>query len=162
MPGSRPGIVSYIGWAGALGWLVLYPDLVIGGPVLVLNETVVGDSLARCDTPVTSQIATQLGTEGGLIVVLDVISLFGFLMAHGVSAGVVLSALRHERQIDRLRWLLQSVDGRRAMLISLLVYRLPVSPDSWANGGATAAIPAVIDLAGRSLRSGWGRRVHAC
>ena len=54
------------------------------------------------------------------LVFLHVISLFGFLMAHGVSAGVYF-ALRHERQIDRLRWLLQlSTGAARVMLISLL------------------------------------------
>ena len=41
-----------------------------------------------------------------LVVFLHVIGLFGFLMAHGVSAGVY-SALQHERNVERLRWLLQ-------------------------------------------------------
>ena len=55
------------------------------------------------------------------LVFLHVIGLFGFLMAHGVSAGVYF-ALRHERQIDRLRWLLQlSSSAARVMLLSLLV-----------------------------------------
>jgi hypothetical protein len=55
------------------------------------------------------------------LVFLHVIGVFGFLMAHGVSAGVYF-ALRHERQIDRLRWLLQLSSGTaRVMLISLLV-----------------------------------------
>ena len=56
-----------------------------------------------------------------LVVFLHVISLFGFLMAHGVSAGVYF-ALQHERQVDRLRWLLQlSTSTARVMLTSLLV-----------------------------------------
>jgi hypothetical protein len=55
------------------------------------------------------------------LVFLHVIGLFGFLMAHGVSAGVYF-ALRHERQIDRLRWLLQlSTGAARIMLLSLLM-----------------------------------------
>ena len=55
------------------------------------------------------------------LVFLHVIGLFGFLMAHGVSAGVYF-ALRHERQIDRLRWLLQlSTGAARVMLLSLLM-----------------------------------------
>lgn len=56
-----------------------------------------------------------------LVVFLHVIGLFGFLMAHGVSAGVYF-ALQHERQVERLRWLLQlSTSAARVMLISLLV-----------------------------------------
>ena len=55
------------------------------------------------------------------LIFLHVIGLFGFLMAHGVSAGVYF-ALRHERQIDRLRWLLQLSSGAaRVMLLSLLM-----------------------------------------
>ncbi len=56
-----------------------------------------------------------------LVVFLHVIGLFGFLMAHGVSAGVYF-ALQHERDVDRLRWLLQLSSGAaRVMLLSLLV-----------------------------------------
>jgi hypothetical protein len=56
-----------------------------------------------------------------LVVFLHVIGLFGFLMAHGVSAGVYF-ALQRERNVDRLRWLLQlSTGAARVMLISLLV-----------------------------------------
>jgi hypothetical protein len=55
------------------------------------------------------------------LVFLHVISLFGFLMAHGVSAGVYF-ALRRERNIDHLRLLLQLSSGSaRVMLLSLLV-----------------------------------------
>ena len=56
-----------------------------------------------------------------LVVFLHVIGLFGFLMAHGISAGVYF-VLQHERQIERLRWLLQLSTGTaRVMLTSLLV-----------------------------------------
>jgi hypothetical protein len=56
-----------------------------------------------------------------LVVFLHVIGLFGFLMAHGVSAGVYFG-LQRERNIDRLRWLLQlSTSTARVMLTSLLV-----------------------------------------
>jgi hypothetical protein len=56
-----------------------------------------------------------------LVVFLHVIGLFGFLMAHGVSAGVNF-ALQHERNVDHLRVLLQLLTSTaRVMLISLLV-----------------------------------------
>ena len=56
-----------------------------------------------------------------LVVFLHVIGLFGFLMAHGVSASVYF-ALQHERNIDHLRVLLQlSTSVARVMLLSLLV-----------------------------------------
>ena len=56
-----------------------------------------------------------------VVVFVHVIGLFGFLMAHGVSAGVYF-VLRHERNVDRLRWLLQlSTSTARVMLPSLLV-----------------------------------------
>ncbi len=55
------------------------------------------------------------------LVFLHVIGVFGFLMAHGVSAGVYF-ALQHERNVERLRWLLQlSTSTARVMLSSLLV-----------------------------------------
>jgi hypothetical protein len=54
------------------------------------------------------------------LVFLHVIGVFGFLIAHGVSAGVYF-ALQRERNVDRLRWLLQlSTSSARVMLISLL------------------------------------------
>lgn len=55
------------------------------------------------------------------LVFLHVIGIFGFLMAHGVSAGVFF-ALRRERNVDRIRLLLQMSTGvARAMLGSLLL-----------------------------------------
>ncbi len=55
-----------------------------------------------------------------LVVFLHVIGLFGFLMAHGVAAGVYF-ALRRERHVDRLGLLLQlSTGAARVMLLSLL------------------------------------------
>ena len=48
-----------------------------------------------------------------LVVFLHVIGLFGFLMAHGVSASVYF-ALRHKRNGDHLRWLLQLSSAPRA------------------------------------------------
>ena len=55
------------------------------------------------------------------LVFLHVIGVFGFLMAHGVSAGVYF-ALRRERNVDRIRLLLQmSSDTVRLMGGSLLL-----------------------------------------
>jgi hypothetical protein len=55
------------------------------------------------------------------LVFLHVISVFGFLMAHGVSAGVYF-ALRRERNVDRIRLLLQMSSGTvRVMGGSLLL-----------------------------------------
>lgn len=55
------------------------------------------------------------------LVFLHVIGIFGFLMAHGVSAGVFF-ALRRERNVDRIRLLLLMSTGvARAMLGSLLL-----------------------------------------
>jgi hypothetical protein len=55
------------------------------------------------------------------LVFLHVIGVFGFLMAHGVSAGVYF-ALRCERNVDRIRLLLQMSSGTvRLMGGSLLL-----------------------------------------
>jgi hypothetical protein len=55
------------------------------------------------------------------LVFLHVIGVFGFLMAHGVSAGVYF-ALRRERNVDRIRLLLQMSNGTvRTMGGSLLL-----------------------------------------
>ena len=55
------------------------------------------------------------------LVFLHVIGVFGFLMAHGVSAGVYF-ALRRERNVDRIRLLLQMSSGTvRVMGGSLLL-----------------------------------------
>lgn len=55
------------------------------------------------------------------LVFLHVIAVFGFLMAHGVSAGVYFG-LRRERNVDRIRLLLQLSSGTvRVMGGSLLL-----------------------------------------
>jgi len=55
------------------------------------------------------------------LVFLHVIGVFGFLMSHGVSAGVAL-ALRRERQFERVRVLLELSGGSYGvMYLSLLV-----------------------------------------
>ena len=55
------------------------------------------------------------------LVFLHVIGVFGFLMTHGVSAGVYF-ALRRERNVDRIRLLLQMSSGTvRVMDGSLLL-----------------------------------------
>lgn len=57
------------------------------------------------------------------LVFLHVIGIFGFLVSHGASASVFF-ALRHERNLERVRLLLQlSVSSFRVMGISLLVLR---------------------------------------
>jgi hypothetical protein len=58
------------------------------------------------------------------LVFLHVIGIFGFLVSHGASASVFF-ALRHERNLERVRLLLQlSVSSFRVMGISLLVLLL--------------------------------------
>ena len=53
-------------------------------------------------------------------VFLHVLGIFGFLVAHGVSASVFF-ALKHERNVDRICLLLQLSSGSaRIMIISLL------------------------------------------
>ena len=55
------------------------------------------------------------------IVFLHIISIFGFLLAHGVSAGVFF-ALHRERNPDRIRLLLQMSGGTFGLMgVSLLV-----------------------------------------
>ena len=55
------------------------------------------------------------------LVLLHVIGVFGFLMAHGVSAGVAF-ALRRERHFERMRALLElSASSYGLMYLSLLV-----------------------------------------
>jgi hypothetical protein len=49
------------------------------------------------------------------LVFLHVIGVFGFLMAHGVSAGVYF-ALRRERNVDRIRVLLQMSSGTMRLM----------------------------------------------
>lgn len=54
------------------------------------------------------------------LVFLHLLGIFGFLIAHGVSASIFF-ALKRERNVERICWLLQlSVSSARIMIISLL------------------------------------------
>jgi hypothetical protein len=58
------------------------------------------------------------------LVLLHLLGIFGFLIAHGASASVFF-ALRHERNVDNIRSLLQLSGGSaRALIISLLTLLL--------------------------------------
>ena len=59
------------------------------------------------------------------IVFLHVISVLGFVMSHGVSAGIIF-ALRREQNIDKIRLLLQ-ISGRSLVIMQISLLLLLVT-----------------------------------